>query len=187
MTLPYSQELSVLEGPSQSPDFNPVYISGEPCKWLQPDGALEDLQRGMAESSQIQVCKPCGIIAEKTGGCTLCQRNLTQSARDLDWAGGVPTNKIMTLPYSQELSVLEGPSQSPDFNPVYISGEPCKWLQPDGALEDLQRGMAESSQIQVCKPCGIIAEKTGGCTLCQRCFDSVLGKGSENFSVILWF
>jgi hypothetical protein len=44
---------------------------------------------------------------------------------------------------------------------------------------DLQRRMEETPHIQVFLACSITRKKTEGCNRCQRCFNKVLGKGSE--------
>uniref|UniRef100_A0A8C7RJQ0 Caspase-6 n=1 Tax=Oncorhynchus mykiss TaxID=8022 RepID=A0A8C7RJQ0_ONCMY len=41
--------------------------------------------------------------------------------------------------------------------------------------------MGETPQIQVCQACSIIPKKTRFCNRCQRCFNKVLSKGSEDF------
>ena len=58
-------------------------------------------------------------------------------------------------------------------------------IQPKSAWEDLERRMAKIPQIQVCKACHIIPNKTQGCNRCQRCFNQVLSKRSEYLCV--WY
>ena len=52
-------------------------------------------------------------------------------------------------------------------------------IQPDRALEERQRRMRETPQIQVCQACSVIPKKTRGCNRCQTCFNKVLSKESE--------
>ena len=52
-------------------------------------------------------------------------------------------------------------------------------IQPDRTSEDLQRGIVETPQIQVCQACSIIPKKTRGCNHFQRSFNKVQSKGSE--------
>jgi hypothetical protein len=87
----------------------------------------------------------------------------------------------------KSLNVLEGPCQSPDFNPIdhlwgdlKIAEQQCSSSNLT-ELEDLQRRMGETPQIQVCQACSVLPKKTRGCNQCQLCFNKVLSKWSEYF------
>ncbi len=115
----------------------------------------------------------CGQVQD------ILDENLLQSAQDLNWAEGLPSNKTMTLSttakitkewlHNNSVTVLEWPSQSPDLNPIGASLErpkigcpPTFTIQPYRTGEDLQGGMAEDPQIQVWKTCCIFPKKTHG-------------------------
>ena len=121
-------------------------------------------------------------------------KTCSRALRTSDWVEGLPSNRTMILStqprqcrsgFGTSLNVLERPSQSRDLNPIEHLWRDMKiavqWLSPSNLteLEDLQRRMGETPQIQVCQTCSVIPKKTQGCNHCQRSFNKVLSKGSE--------
>ena len=104
--------------------------------------------------------------------------------RTSDWGEGSPSNRTMT-PRTQPRKRRSGfgTRLEPDLTSLERPENSCAAklpIQPDRALEDLQKGrMGETPQIQVCQTCSIIPKKTRGCNRCQMRFNKILSKGSE--------
>ena len=123
-------------------------------------------------------------IKAKMNGAKILDENLLQSTQDLrlgwKFTFQQDSNPKYTVRKTQEwlrdksLNVLEWPSQSPDLNPINISGESWIYLCSNTthptwqSLRDLQKIMGETPQIQVCHACSIIPKKTLCCNRCQK-------------------
>ncbi len=84
-----------LSGPARAETWNQSDIFGEtingcpPMVSSQPDRAWDDLKRRRAkkqQKKQIQMCKACCIIPQKTWGCNCCKGALTKF-----WVKGMKT------------------------------------------------------------------------------------------------
>ncbi len=118
--------------------------------------------------------------------------NLVQSAQNLrlDWKftfqhDNHPTLRQCRRGWDDSMNVLEWPGQNWDLEPIrhlwrnllmaVLNGRPpMVSSQPDRAWDDLKRRMATTTkkQMQMCKACCIIPQKTWSCNCCQSVISS---------------